>query len=206
MRHAKRISLVGLALALSILLLGPWIKHHPAFRSWVANELPVTTAGRWWRCRGVVRPRISRASKPWMLVYAWERGYGPGEVRLEIESSGRAVLSAKSYDDDSTHVKERILARHVVRQLATLVDRSSIFCQSAVARKGYKVYDIGRLSVEVAVGDAKKHVYIDECHTLPDPEAFYKVVDYIQGLKAQVGEELEWGPYGLAYVPETCNK
>ena len=146
------------------------------------------------------------SSTPWTLTYSWRGGLGPGNVTVQIESTGKAKLTATPHGAESQRTQEAELELHEVADIAAAVDGSGLLCQVAEPRIGYMVHDLGRYSIEVASGPTRKEVYLDGCHTLPDRKAFGEVTELLDALEPRLGEELSWGPFATMSTPGACDE
>ena len=173
---------------------------HGAIATVAASE-PV----RWWRCRSSTRPMLVAAKDPWSITYTWRHGMGPGDVFLVIRSDGSATLEAMAHSSPKVTRTARLSSESISR-LALTVDETGLLCQTPQPREGYRIWDIGRYSIAVVGSTAAKTVFVDECNYLPDPRAFYAVLDELSKLKGLIGDEVDWGPEGAASVERACSE
>ncbi len=183
-----------------------WVRYSYDLSRDLHKEVISSSAGRWLRCRGATRPILSAANSSWRLRYEWADGIGPGSVSVEIDSTGAATVSSTANGQTITQVTRHHLTEQDVRELAQSVDRSGLLCQAPILRVGYRVFDIGRSTIEVVTGKGITREYIDECNTLPDVYAFGEVSKVISSFKPRLRPEIDWGPYGAASGSGSCSK
>lgn len=206
MRTATVIGLVlviGLAAAVSRVV---WVRYDYPVRKWSHHVATASKLARWWRCRGSDRPQLLSSVTPWSLSYSWAGGEGPGKVSLRIGANGQATVTTRPNGVDQDEVTNHHVDPNNIAGLATVVDESGLLCQTSVLRQGYHVSDLGQFKIEVTAGATHRVVTIDECHSLPDSDAFGEVANYIQSLRGQLREQVSWGPYGAAGVRGQCSE
>jgi hypothetical protein len=177
-----------------------WMNYDGRLKQTLSSSYPA----RLWRCRDVVRPRLSESRVPWKLKYSWSGGMGPGEMSVTIESDGIATTSAYSRLEHSARGRVSPLTSKQTATIAKVVDDTGLLCLDSQIRDGYTVFDLGRFSIDISQGSYSKTVYVDECHTVVDGRAFEAVVESVKALKPRVGDEVEWGPSGTASVARSC--
>lgn len=206
MRIAK---VIGVVLALAIVAIGlrmAWVNYEYPVSQWTHHAVHSSALVRWWRCRASDRPQLLASKSPWRMTYSWAGGMGPGSVVVAIESNGQATVTTRANGDAQDQVTLHHVDSAAIGGLGSIVDRSGLLCQSSELRKGYRVFDIGRHTIEVTMGTTQKSLFIDECHTVPDGAAFGEVAMYVQSLHAQLRDEVSWGPYGAASMPDPCRE
>jgi hypothetical protein len=205
MRRARRLAIFGLAtVATGMAIAGVYGR---SFRSWMSYDLPASTPARWWRCEGMERSKLLETREPWKLTYSWRGGFGPGDVEVEIESSGEASLRTTTNGQlEIAHARNAALSPELVRDLASVVDSSGLMCQLPERRVGYMVHDLGRFSIKIASGSSEKEIFLDGCYTLPDVKAFDEVAATLRKFRPILGDELSWGPIATASSPRGCSE
>lgn len=170
-----------------------------------AQKFQRSSFARWWCCHDASRPLLEEMPSPWVVRYSWTDGYGPGDIHLEVGSSGSTVLRVVPHDGE-----ERILRVEAgpgdVAAIAATVDRVGLLCLESRPREDHRVVDLGTYKITVESTGYTKQVSVATCDTVVDPDAFNAVVDQLHELASLVGQELEWGPYGTATLPGSCSE
>lgn len=160
---------------------------------------------RWWRCHDSSRPLLAETSSPWVVKYSWTDGYGPGDIHLKVGSAGVTVLRVVPHNGE-----ERILSVDAgpadVAAIAAAVDRVGLLCLESQPREDHRVVDLGTYKITVESEGYSKEVSVTTCDAVADPDAFTAVVDQLHQLSPLIGQELEWGPYGIATLPGACSE
>lgn len=203
LRVKKGIAILAVALAAYLVL---WVypplpllvwridAQERAQKAWVASE---TT--RWWRCRGIPRPRLQELSTPWLLRYTWaDGGFGAGDVELTLTSDGKANVASLE-NSGALAVTRHNVSVQLVSAIAKAVDESGLLCQAPVPRSNY-VADLGRYTIEVQTASTNSRVFIDECYTLPDAYAFGEAVTQIHNVSTVTRDALLRGPHATSTV------
>jgi len=149
----------------------------------------------------VQHPKLAAREVPWTLTYSWYGGMGPGKVTFVLNSDGSATLTSKRHLEPSPSVSNYKIGEEQVARIARVVDQTRLLSQDVHPREGYAVRDLGRFSVTVSSGGFSKTVFIDEEHTIADPEALSKVRQALISMKPRLHASIAWGPYGTATVP-----
>lgn len=164
----------------------------------------VSTATRALRCQGVRRPMLVDSTDPWSLEYSWAGGMGPGTVRLLLRSDGQATFEHQALNESEPTVSTVPIPAQSVASIARHIDDSALLCLDTIPRDGYRVFDIGRITLTVRQGAFEKAVVMDECHTVADPRAMGQVIAQVYLLQRQLGPQIAWGPYATSSVPSPC--
>lgn len=128
---------------------------------------------------------------------------GEGDVTLDIIGNGDAVL--KAYPHGSQAIERTAkLTRSQINEIVEKIDSTGLLCQTPQLHADYRVNDIGRYKLSVRALNGSKDVFVDECHSLEDGEAFEEVVGEIFALKSIIGTEIEWGPEGSSVTKGPC--
>lgn len=197
--RSARIGLVALGLVLAAMVLrmaevrlGPEVlwQSRLAWRG-ISHSAPM----RWWRCRGIARPRLAGSGVPWTLTYSWTGGMGPGDVAVRLSSDGHAVVETRPVDGAAGRI-EHALPPEAVMAVARTVDESGLLCLGEEPHPDFIVNDLGRYAVEVEAGSYAKVVAIDECRSVADPMALGAVQEALLAVRPSLGESVSWGPYG----------
>lgn len=169
-----------------------------------AQEIQGSSFARWWRCHDSSRPLLAETSAPWVVTYSWTDGYGWGDIHLEVESAGGAELLVALHGGEETIVTADAGPADVAA-IAAAIDRVGLLCLESRPREDHRVVDLGTFTIGVESEGYAKEVSVATCTTVVDPEAFHTVIDQIRRLAPLVGEELEWGPRGIATLPGACS-
>lgn len=175
-----------------------WLRYNELLNS-VASSEPI----RWYRCQDSDRPLLQVEESDWTVTYSWAHGMGEGDVTLDIKRSGDAVL--KAYPHGSQAIERIVkLTPTQIQEIAETIDTTGLLCQSPQLHADYRVNDIGRFKISVRSQTGSKDVFVDECHSLEDGQAFEEVVHKIYALKSIIGTEIEWGPEGSSVTQRPC--
>jgi hypothetical protein len=82
---------------------------------------------RAFRCRGISRPRLVSGPQNWSLSYSWVGGMGEGDIWLNLDANGTAVLRAIRHGAEETNNTFRLSAEQVGR-IAAAIDASGLLC------------------------------------------------------------------------------
>jgi hypothetical protein len=165
----------------------------------ISHSAPV----RVFRCRGTARPRLVSGPQNWSLSYSWVGGMGEGDVWLNLDANGTAVLRAVGHSAEETNSTFRLSAEQVSR-IAAAIDTSGLLCLDPLPRNGYVVHDLGRFTVRVTAPSYAKTVYIDDCTTIRDTRALGQVIHEIASLEPLLGKPIAWGPFGTYAGRGSC--
>lgn len=198
MKHRHKYIILVFSLLLLVVAPIGWLQFGDEINS-IASSEPM----RWYRCKDSDRPLLQLAKGDWSLTYSWAHGMGEGDVTLDINGNGDAVL--KAYPHGSQAIERTAkLTRAQINEIAEKIDSTGLLCQTPQLRADYKVNDIGQYKLSVRAQNSSKDVFIDECHSLEDSEAFEEVVFEIFALKSVIGTEIEWGPEGSSVTKGPC--
>jgi hypothetical protein len=167
----------------------------------LSQNLASSSVVRWWRCRGVEHPLLTSGRGRWTLTYSWSEGFGPGDVTLELTSEGHAKLISSERGQPSPQTTDYEIPQEEITRIATVVDSSGLLCQMVHLREGYFVFDLGKFSVDVGSDNYSRSVFVDGCHTIPDPTALFDIRAALIGLQPSLPDSISWGPEGTASVP-----
>lgn len=206
MRTVRIIGVILGSLVVAVIGRVLWVRYSYSLKGDIHKVVTSSSIARWIRCRGAARPMLTSAGSAWRLHYAWEGGEGPGSVSVDIDNTGKVTVSSIANGQTVAQVTRHQLTAQDVSALAQAVDGSGLLCQSPVPRVGYRVFDIGRSSIEVTTKKGSTREYIDECNTLPDVYAFGEVSKVIHSFKPRLRQEIDWGPYGAASGPGGCSR
>ena len=159
---------------------------------------------RWWRCHDSSRPFLAANSSPWVIEYSWTEGFGPGDVHLELRSDGATVFRVVPHHGEERSQRANATPENVAA-IAAAVDRVGLLCLESQPRAGHRVVDLGTYRIAVESGEFTKELTVSTCNAVADPGAFEAVLNQIHQLAPLIGQELEWGPYGVATLPGACS-
>jgi hypothetical protein len=118
-----------------------------------------SSLARWWRCRGVDRPRLEDTASPWTIDYSWTGGYGRGDVFLTLENTGAARLALHEHGDASPLVFEIIVPGETVMEIARTIDHSGLLCLTLL---GYPVFLSNKIADNRGTGTNESTAYFGD--------------------------------------------
>lgn len=161
---------------------------------------------RWWRCRSVSRPLLTRTTGEagWSLQYSWTNGFGRGDVYLNVRSTGEARVELHEHGEQTPRIQEVLVPDEDLARIAETIDDTGLLCLTPLKREDHHVVDLGRYTVHVESGEYAKEVFAGQCFYVADANAFNETLDAIFSLDPLFDERFSWGAYGITTLPEPC--
>lgn len=236
MRHAKRIRPIvllltavvttGVALLATLWATGALQETFAPVGQWAKAPLSRTTLavhrstlGRWWSRRGARLPDVqsklqSGTVEGVRIRYSWLRGYGYGDVFLDLDGTGSCSVRVRRprgrryegfpWTPGSLEVYRATIPQQRITEILMVV-RDSRFLTLNSMSVPWLVFDLGQYTVSVEIDGIEKQVFIDTQWSVENPQAFFAVVAKILSLRKEVGFDFELGPLGTTSVGQDVN-
>ncbi len=190
---------------------GQWARA-PLFYTSLAMRR--STLGRWWSRRGAPLPDVeskirSGTVEGVRIRYSWLRGYGFGDVLLDLDGTGRCYVRVRRprhpafeglpWAPGALEVYHATIPPQRIAELLVAI-RDSRFLTLNSMSVPWLVFDLGCYTVSVEIDGIEKHVFVDGQWGVEDPKAFFAVVAKIISLRKEVGFDFELGPLGTTSV------